>query len=259
MPCGKSGRRGVDNESSPQLSLGWGHKLPRPRAEKTLCIGALPGLTECSVLGRAPERASATADRASMRAVETVSRPASSTMARRRLIPVARPVQWRQRQNSDIEGIMRPLLAALGTVCLVTLSLSAQTTITANEPVYDSDDGVSQPRVTKPVYVNYSSRAMRENVRGTIKLKCVVSSDGTTRDVELVSGLEQQMDANAVAALKHWKFEPGQRERMPVAVRITVDMTFRCDESNTHRHVKLPISIALAKGLTDLRTDEGTK
>ncbi len=67
---------------------------------------------------------------------------------------------------------------------------------------------------------------MRQRLRGTIRLKGVVSSDGTTRDVELVSGLEQQMDENAVAALKQWKFEPGQREGKPVAVRITVDMTF---------------------------------
>jgi protein TonB len=121
---------------------------------------------------------------------------------------------------------VRPLLAALVTVVLVTLSVSAQTSAPANEPVYDPGDGASLPRVTKQVYVHYSARAMREKVRGTIALKCVVSSEGTTRDVELVHGLEQEMDANAVAALKQWTFEPGRREGKPVAVRITVDMTF---------------------------------
>jgi protein TonB len=122
---------------------------------------------------------------------------------------------------------MRPLFAALVTVFLGTLSVSAaQTPTPANEPVYDQGDGVSLPRVTKHVFVQYSSQAMRKKLRGTIRLKGIVSSDGTTRDVELVSGLEQQMDENAVAALKQWKFEPGQREGKPVAVRITVDMTF---------------------------------
>lgn len=121
---------------------------------------------------------------------------------------------------------MRPLLAALVTVFLVTLSVSAQTSAAANEPVYDPGEGVSLPRVTKQVYVHYTAQAMREKVRGTIRLTCVVSSEGTTRDVELVSGLELEMDANAVAALKQWKFEPGEREGKPVAVRITVDMTF---------------------------------
>ena len=120
---------------------------------------------------------------------------------------------------------MKPLLAALVTVFLVTQSLSAQTAA-ANEPVYDPGDGVSSPRVTKYVHVHYSADAMREKLRGTIKLKGVVSSDGTIRDVELVNGLERLMDANAVAALKQWEFEPGQREGKPVAVRITVDFTF---------------------------------
>jgi periplasmic protein TonB len=121
---------------------------------------------------------------------------------------------------------MGPLLAALVTVFLVTLSVAAQTSAPAHEPVYDQGDGVSLPRVTKSVHAHYSARAMREKVRGTIKLKCVVSSEGTTRDVEIVSGLEEEMDANAVTALKQWKFKPGQREGKPVAVRITVDMTF---------------------------------
>jgi TonB family protein len=121
---------------------------------------------------------------------------------------------------------MRPLLAALVTVLLVTLSVSAQAPAPANEPVYDQGDGVSPPRVTKWVHVRYSIGGMRKKVHGTIKLKGVVSSEGTTRDVELVSGLEQQMDADAVAALKQWQFEPGQREGRPVAVRITVDLTF---------------------------------
>jgi len=110
---------------------------------------------------------------------------------------------------------MRSLLAALVTVFLVTLSVSAQTHAPANEPVYDPGNGVSEPRVAKGVYVHYSAEAMRKKLRGTIRLRCVVSSEGSTRDVELVSGMEQQMDENAVAALKQWKFEPGQREGPP--------------------------------------------
>jgi TonB family protein len=71
-----------------------------------------------------------------------------------------------------------------------------------------------------------SHHAFVKKLHGSIRLKCVVSSDGTTRDVQLVSGLEQLMDANAVAALKQWKLEPGQHEGKPVAVRINVELTF---------------------------------
>jgi TonB family protein len=95
------------------------------------------------------------------------------------------------------------------------------------EAVYAPGNGVSLPRVTKHVFVQYSADALRRKIRGAIKLKCVVSSAGKTRDVELVSGLEPDMDAKAIAALKQWEFEPGRLgDGTPVSVRITVDMTF---------------------------------
>ncbi len=121
---------------------------------------------------------------------------------------------------------MKPMLAALVTAVLLTLAVSAQTPTPANDPVYEQGNGVTQPRVTKSVPVGYSTEVMRRKLSGAIKLRCVVSIDGTTRDLELVTGLEEQMDENAVAALKQWTFEPGQREGTPAAVRITVDMTF---------------------------------
>jgi periplasmic protein TonB len=121
--------------------------------------------------------------------------------------------------------MIKPLLAALAAVLLVIPSVSAQIHPSA-EPVYAPGGDVSLPRVTKQVHVHYTPDAMWKKLSGTIRLKCVVSIEGTTQNVELVSGLEEQMDENAVAALKQWKFEPGQREGKPVAVRVTVDMTF---------------------------------
>jgi TonB family protein len=34
------------------------------------------------------------------------------------------------------------------------------------------------------------------------------------------------LDAEAVRAVKQWQFAPGTKEGVPVAVRITVDMSF---------------------------------
>jgi protein TonB len=53
-----------------------------------------------------------------------------------------------------------------------------------------------------------------------------LSRDGTISAVEVVKGLEPELDEEAVAALKQWKVEPGQREGKPVAGWITVDFTF---------------------------------
>ena len=82
------------------------------------------------------------------------------------------------------------------------------------------------PRLLKGVPASYTLGAMRNKLRGSIWLTCIMSSDGTTRDVQLVSGLEEQMEAKVVAALTQSTFEPGQHEGKPVAVRVTVQMTY---------------------------------
>jgi TonB family protein len=117
------------------------------------------------------------------------------------------------------------LLGSILSICLTTLPAFAQAPA-SDELVYQPGKSVSLPRVTKQVHVQYTPHAARTKVRGAIRLTCIVSRDGTTREVRLVSGLDQDMDAKAVAALKRWEFEPGRLEGAPVAVRITVDMTF---------------------------------
>jgi len=137
-------------------------------------------------------------------------------------------------RRATAEPTIRPVLAALVTVMLFTLSLSAQAPTPApaaapgDEPVYDAlvDKGVSPPKLIEGPPATYTSDAMRRKLQGSIKLKCVVSRDGTTRDVQLVSGLEEQMDAKAVAALKQWKFKPARYDGKPVAARVSVEMTF---------------------------------
>ena len=47
-----------------------------------------------------------------------------------------------------------------------------------------------------------------------------------TQPSEMDVSAAEQRNAQAVAALKQWQFEPGQLEGKPVAVRVTVDMTF---------------------------------
>jgi TonB family protein len=126
---------------------------------------------------------------------------------------------------------MRALLEALVTVFLVTLPVSAQAPAPSNEPVYDSGGAYAAARHERGACELLVRRDARESLGGSIKLKCVVSSEGTTKDVEIVSGLEKVMDANAVAALKQWKFEPGQREGKPVAVRIASNSRSLSDES----------------------------
>lgn len=94
------------------------------------------------------------------------------------------------------------------------------------EPVYKPGDGITLPRVIKEVKPRYSPSALKAKVQGTVWLRAVVQSDGMVGDVQISRSLEESLDAEAIQAAKQWEFTPGTREGKPVAVEITIELTF---------------------------------
>src|SRR5437773_4183308 len=94
--------------------------------------------------------------------------------------------------------------------------------------VYRPGNGVTLPRVLREVKPQYTSDAMRAKVQGTVLLECVVRPDGTVGDVQVVRSLDPTfgLDQQAVAAARKWRFAPGTRLGEPVAVQITIELTF---------------------------------
>jgi protein TonB len=93
---------------------------------------------------------------------------------------------------------------------------------------YDIGNGVSPPRVLKEVKPAYTAEAMRAKVQGVVWLRCVVMPDGSVGRVEVVRSLDSTfgLDQEAVKAARQWRFAPGMRLGQPVAVRITIELTF---------------------------------
>ena len=110
----------------------------------------------------------------------------------------------------------------LGT--LLTLGSAAISAV--QEPVYKPGDGVTLPRVIKEVKPKYSQSALQAKVQGTVWLRAVVKADGQVGDIEVARSLEDSLDIEAIEAARQWEFAPGTREGKPVAVEITIEMTF---------------------------------
>ena len=93
---------------------------------------------------------------------------------------------------------------------------------------YQPGSGITSPRVLREVKPQYTSDAMRAKVQGTVLVACVVRPDGTVGDVQIVRSLDPTfgLDLQAIAAVKQWKFAAGTRLGEPVAVRITIELTF---------------------------------
>ena len=75
---------------------------------------------------------------------------------------------------------------------------------------------------------NATAAAMEARIQGTVWMTAVVLTSGDVGEVAVVKSLDTEhgLDQQAVDAVRRWKFEPGTREGKPVAVEVTIEMTF---------------------------------
>jgi len=83
------------------------------------------------------------------------------------------------------------------------------------------------PIATRAVDPGYPLELMRQNVHGTVTLSAVISSDGHVGDVKVLNGIDDRLDAYALAALQRWEFLPALRNGNPVALQAVVIIPFR--------------------------------
>lgn len=94
--------------------------------------------------------------------------------------------------------------------------------------VYQAGDGVTVPTVVQQVKPSYTPQAIAARIQGSVLLSVVVLPNGGVGDVTVVQSLDTQygLDTQAVGAAKQWQFNPGTKDGVPVAVRVTIEMTF---------------------------------
>ncbi len=77
-----------------------------------------------------------------------------------------------------------------------------------------------EPSKPEPVYkteIEYTATARAEGIEGKLKLRVVVGADGAVVTVDILSSVSPELDAAAVAAVKHWRFKPAMACGKPVA------------------------------------------
>ena len=93
---------------------------------------------------------------------------------------------------------------------------------------YRPGNGVETPQLLREVRPRYTAEAMRAKVQGTVMVEAVVLPDGTVGDVKVVRSIDRNfgLDEEAVKAAKQWRFRPGTRFGEPVAVLVTIELSF---------------------------------
>jgi len=93
-----------------------------------------------------------------------------------------------------------------------------------------SGDGATSPQLIREVRPGYTVEAMRAKVQGRVELEVVVLPDGTVdpKQIRMIRSLDSTfgLDAQAIEAVKQWRFRPGRQNGRPVPVRVTVELTF---------------------------------
>lgn len=86
---------------------------------------------------------------------------------------------------------------------------------------------VNAPVPSRKVDPKYPQTAIDEHIEGEVVLYGVIRPDGTVDSIQIVRGIDPQLDANAVSAFGQWKFQPATKNGLPLALEAIVHIPFR--------------------------------
>ena len=85
---------------------------------------------------------------------------------------------------------------------------------------------VSAPRIISRVEAQYTSHARQSKIEGLVILEIDVTERGSAETFVVVKSLGEELDDQAIEAVRKWKFLPGTKDGKPVAVRTKVEVPF---------------------------------
>lgn len=86
---------------------------------------------------------------------------------------------------------------------------------------------LNSPEPLRKVDPKYPPTLVDEHVEGEVILYAVIRKDGSVDSIQLVHGIDAQLDANAMHALSQWKFRPATKQGAPVELEAIVHIPFR--------------------------------
>ena len=129
-----------------------------------------------------------------------------------------------------------------GTAHTDTQDPSQKTTITSNTQSHpasplasSSGSAPTRVRVSQGVTAGllfhrvnpiYPVEARRNHVQGRVLLNAVIGTDGNIKDLQVISGPKELVDA-AVGAVQQWRYRPYLFDGQPVEVATTIEVNFQ--------------------------------
>src|ERR1022692_2356956 len=112
------------------------------------------------------------------------------------------------------------------------------------------------PRPLSKISPTYPEKARQSYSEGTVVLGVIIGKDGSTHDVHVVKGLDDDLNQAAIAAVGQWKFEPATYKGAPVTVEMNVEVNFRLDRNTSSVEGVTHGTAANSEQIGNLFTDE---
>jgi TonB family protein len=92
--------------------------------------------------------------------------------------------------------------------------------------IYKVVQVTTPPHVISKIEPQYTEQARAQKIQGKVVLTMIVNPDGRADHIRVMRSLDKGMDANAVAAIRQWTFEPGEKDGKSVRVAVTIEVNF---------------------------------
>ncbi len=89
---------------------------------------------------------------------------------------------------------------------------------------------IAEPSPLHKVDPKYPPTLIADHVEGEVILYAVIRSDGSVDSIQVVRGIDPQLDANSMHALAQWKFRPAERNGEAVDLETIVHIPFHAPE-----------------------------
>jgi TonB family protein len=97
-------------------------------------------------------------------------------------------------------------------------------------PLTDLPEHAVKPRLRREVRPRYTGDALSRRIEGKVELVGVITTAGRLDSVRVVRSLQPDLDAEAIAAVRQWRFDPASIDGTPVPVTATFIMSFAIHE-----------------------------
>jgi TonB family protein len=90
-----------------------------------------------------------------------------------------------------------------------------------------SAPGVRPPTLLHEIKPFYPKEPHDAWIEGHVQLEAVVQEDGSVGDVRVTRSKHPDLDQAAVAAARRWRFQPAQKDGIPIPLIVTIDISFK--------------------------------